>query len=605
MITFHSFLQAIRKQKHVGLDVLGMGLCSASFLSRIESGDRKAPYLLRECLMGRLGISGENFHEYLQPREYEAWRLRQEIISNFLCDETETAEGNIEDYGRLYGDDDTISRQFYLYVKAEIGGCIAGDPLSVRELYREAVLCSMGHLLEDFSQNIENALLSIQEYCVLVKYIANELDSCDSADKKTAGDNLKKLCRIMDKVEKDTSDSDMAAKIYAMAVSFYTKGIRRFFPEDGSYACEVKDRCFKAIAFLRDSQKTYFIKDLMEALSDNDCLNAEERALFNELSGYYEVIKSIYDDYNLPIQSRNAASVYALMESGAYAIGDILHTRRKMFGLSQKELCDNICTEKTLARMESGKCAVQDSNFRQLCDRLKLVPDYMHGEIVFDDLNTYEIYRRVKEADNGKNCDELKNNLTKLKDSLDMDIISNKQCWARALNNYRRENEEISDEEYCENVKKLLSLSVGNPDEIDASYVCFTEAEKMLLHNLALRTGRNKEKYINLIISELKREDADIRIMMYFRVNAFLLSYYASELGNAGRIEESDAISDRIIENGLRINSLMYISDNIYNKYWNATQIGRKTSDELKRCIAVSLFRNNRHDADFYLSNES
>ena len=127
----------------------------------------------------------------------------------------------------------------------------------------------------------------------------------------------------------------------------------------------------------------------------------------------------------------------------------------------------------------------------------------------------------------------------------------------------------------------------------------------MLLHNLALRTGRNKEKYINLIISELKREDADIRIMMYFRVNAFLLSYYASELGNAGRIEESDAISDRIIENGLRINSLMYISDNIYNKYWNATQIGRKTSDELKRCIAVSLFRNNRHDADFYLSNES
>ncbi len=602
MITFQSFLQSIRRQKRVDLDTLGMGICSPSFLSRVESGDRKAPYLLRECLMGRLGISGDSFYEFLQPKEYEAWRLRQEIVHNFLFDQSEEVKINIEKYGKLFSSDDVISKQFYLYVSAEAmvsEGSNIGDALN---LYKEAAECSMGHLVRNFDGYFDAALLSIQEYCVLVKYISAEIAAADSAEKGRVKELLSKLVRIMDKIEKDNSDGDIAAKICSMAVAFYSKGVRKFFPDDSGYSFEEKDRCFKAVEFLRKSQKTYYLSEIMEALGTNSRLSESESRYLDELKEYLKVIESIYKANGLSMKACNTNSAYVLVESGAYAISDVLLRRRKMLRLSQKELCEGICAEKTMARMENGKCAVQDVIFRQLCERLKLVPDYVHGEIVYDDLYTYDLYNKVKDADNSKSIEELSNNLKKLKDNMNMEVLSNKQCWARAFNNLKRMRDEITDEEYCENILKLLSLTIGDLNRIDRECVCFTDAEKKLLHNFTLRHNKSKKEYLDLIVTELAGEAGDIKLLMHYGINAFLLSFYASELGNESLYSESDAVSNRILNTGLRINSLAYISDNIYNKYWNAKEIGSYDPKDLDQCLALSKFSYNKRDVDFYTS---
>lgn len=602
MITFHSFLQSIRKQKHVDLDTLGMGICSSSFLSRVERGDRKAPYLLKECLLGRLGVSSDNFYKYLQPREYEAWHLRQEIARNFLFEQINEAKKNIGKYSDLFSSDDVISKQFSLYVHAEYLAITDGNSANILALYKEATECSMSHLINDFEKNIDSALLSILEYCVLVKYISTELFAVKSIDTTSAQVFLSRLAMIMDKVENDTSDGDIAAKIYSMAVVSFSKGIRKYFPDDEAYSFDEKVRCFKAVEFLRESGKTYYLSEIIGALKTNKHINRREEQYEAELAQYFDVIKEVYETANLSMSSCNSNSAYILVESGAYAIGEVLLKRRKMLKLSQKDLCKDICTEKTMTRMENGKCAVQDIIFKNLCERLKLVPDYIHGEIVYDELNTYDLYRQVKEADNSNNAEELRNGLKRLKEKMNMDVLSNKQCWARAFNNLRRENKEISDEEYCDNITKLLMLSVGNIDEIDPKCVCFTDAEIMLLQNLAIRCKESKKKYLNLIIPKLNDSDKDIKLLMHYRINAFLLSFYASELGNEGLYAVSNSISDRILETGLRVNNLLYISDNIYNKYWNAKQSESHNPSDLDQCIALSKFMKDQRDVTFYAS---
>lgn len=602
MITFHSFLKSIRKQKHVDLDTLGMGICSSSFLSRVERGDRKAPYLLKECLVGRLGVSSDNFYKYLQPKEYEAWHLRQEIVRNLLFDQNIEAKKNITRYNELFSKDDVISKQFSLYVQAEYLAINNGDPANILALYKEATDCSMSHLINDFENIFDSALLSIWEYCVLVKYISTELFAVKSCEQSTARLFLSRLALIMDKVENDTSDVDIAAKIYSMAVVPFSKGVRKFFPDDETCSFDEKNRCFKAVEFLRKSGKTYYLFEIIDALNTNNHLSHYEELYKTELAEYVNVIKEVYKSVNLSMALCNSNSAYILVESGAYAIGEVLLNRRKMLKLSQKDLCEDICTEKTMTRMENGKCAVQDIIFRNLCERLKLVPDYIHGEIVYDELNTYEIYRHVKEADNSNNVEELRNGLTKLKEKMNMDILSNKQCWGRALNNLRRENKEISDEEYCDNIIKLLKLSIGDIDDINPKCVCFTDAEIMLLQNLAIRSKDSKKKYLSLIIPKLNDRDKDIKLLMHYRINAFLLSFYASELGNEGLYAVSNSISDRILETGLRVNNLLYISDNIYNKYWNAKQSESHNPSDLDQCIALSKFMKDQRDVNFYAS---
>ena len=101
---------------------------------------------------------------------------------------------------------------------------------------------------------------------------------------------------------------------------------------------------------------------------------------------------------------------------------------------------------------------------------------------------------------------------------------------------------------------------------------------------------------------ELAGEAGDIKLLMHYGINAFLLSFYASELGNESLYSESDAVSNRILNTGLRINSLAYISDNIYNKYWNAKEIGSYDPKDLDQCIALSRFSYNKRDVDFYTS---
>lgn len=600
MITFQSFLQSIRKQKRVDLDTLGMGICSPSFLSRVESGDRKAPYLLRECLMGRLGVSGDTFYEFLQPKEYEAWSLRQEIVHNFLFSQIKELQVNIEKYGELFSADDVISKQFYLYVKAEAMVTAGDTPEASLPLYKEAVECSMGHLLKDYDASFDAALLSIQEYCVLVKYISSEIAAAGAEESERVKVLLTHLEKIMDKIESDNSDGDIASKIYSLAVSFYSKGIRKFFPDDSAYSFEEKERCFKAIDFLRKSKKTYYLWDIMEAVKTNGHLTENEVRYMDELSEYADAIAQIYEANGLSMKACNSNSAYILVESGAYAISDVLLRRRKMLKLSQKDLCKGICAEKTMARMENGKCAVQDITFRKLCERLRLVPDYVHGEIVYDELNTYDIYKRVKVADNSKNIEELDAGLKKLKECMNMDILSNRQCWERAYCNLLRMNKEITDEEYCENLLRLINLSVGSLEDIDCESVCFTDAEKMLLQNLTLRSKESKKKYLNLAVLDLKDDSGEIKLLMHYRINAFLLSFYASELGNESLYEESDAVSNRILSTGLRINSLLYIGYNSYNKYWNAKQLGTDNAEVLKQCIALSRYSYNQRDVEFY-----
>ena len=79
-INYHKFLKSMRKAQGVSLENVSLGIYTKSAMCRIEAGGRLPDKLVRDRFTARLGISGEEYEEYLLPREYKQWECRMEII---------------------------------------------------------------------------------------------------------------------------------------------------------------------------------------------------------------------------------------------------------------------------------------------------------------------------------------------------------------------------------------------------------------------------------------------------------------------------------------------------------------------------------------------
>jgi hypothetical protein len=79
-INYHGFLRALREMNQVSQAAVGKGICTVSGMNRFENGNRIAEKLMRDRLTARLGISGEKYEDYLQPKEYVRWEHRLRIV---------------------------------------------------------------------------------------------------------------------------------------------------------------------------------------------------------------------------------------------------------------------------------------------------------------------------------------------------------------------------------------------------------------------------------------------------------------------------------------------------------------------------------------------
>ena len=68
------------------------------------------------------------------------------------------------------------------------------------------------------------------------------------------------------------------------------------------------------------------------------------------------LLAELYQAYGIPMNTENCCYLYSQTQN--YRIGDVIRKRRKMLGLSVRELCEGICSEKTLRRLENNKTRV-------------------------------------------------------------------------------------------------------------------------------------------------------------------------------------------------------------------------------------------------------
>ncbi len=583
---FASFLQMVRKERNIYLEQLAEGLMSASQLARIEKGQRPVHKNMRDRLLGRLGIASDLYENLLDIDDYRTWECQRNIMLAVEQQETIKAQQFIAEYGRQKLSKDKLKQQFCLVMKAEVLKQQKADLLEIGACYEQAVKLTV----PDIEQlNLGKILLSIQEVNMILEYEFYHKDE----------NFCQKCVALMTYVSDSVYDELSKVKIYPKIVYYYLREVfsgsvlsSSKWGEEGLQACNY------AIEMLRNTGRAFYLIELLEAkckLFEIIETNQEE---YEENIELVKLFRKLYCEYDVPVYMQDC--VYLYRQRWVFYIGDVLRIRRKMYGLTQEELCKGICVPKTLRRTERMKRNMQQNMLGAVMRRLGLSKEYQRVRLVTDDEDVVRLYEELNICRNNFDVKKARYLFNQIEEKISLNIPENKQYFIDIEASLDWMEGKINKEEFALREEKALQCTLNIDDLPDINEIFLTEMEMSCIRK-RMRGLEKTEKgeYIKLLLRffeqyERKKELSDC-ISMY----EFVMVSMANELGNMDKHQSAINIDKKIIKESLKCKRLWAVSNSLYDILWNeseqAINEGDKISKDkmtegLRQCIAFSHF---------------
>lgn len=598
-VTFHTFLKAMRKGKKVTLDRLSKGICSASMLARIEAGERLPEKIVRDRFLERLGMTNDGYEDYLQPDEYALWKRWKALIRAVENKDYKEADSLIEQYEQdNCRHNNVIERQFYLAMMGQLAQYRNVPEAELCLLYEEALRLTVPEVTYD---KWKKQLFSLQEWNLLLEYIhfggnigKIEWEEDSYAYQKAAYELL------LEEFQKVVKDVYGRVKIFPKAVYYYCTA--QMEQPKADWECEkLLCLCRQAIAMLRSTGRMYYLYELLEmkeklfAVSGQGAFFEKEMAETRELK---KVLSDLYQKYQVSERTENCGYLYRQTDNDS--IGDVIRKRRKLLGLTQKQLCEGICEPKTLQRLEKNKTRAQMAVVRQLLERLGLPFEYQRMQVVSDNYGAVVLYREMNKAANAHEEDKVEKLLQRLVPLISMQNIHNRQEIKRSEAINQLAQGKITRKKYVEQIKEALEYTVMLTDmkNIQEGYLTCTEIS--CIYNIAMRVeDREAWQYFKPLWEIYNRYEEENDVEAHISMYLLVMSGMASHLGNVGKYQESNKISDRAIKESLKSGRVYMLHNYIYNKCWNdmecqkqglPTETACNGQAELQACILLSWF---------------
>lgn len=598
-VTFHTFLKAMRKGKKVTLDRLSKGICSASMLARIEAGERLPEKIVRDRFLERLGLTNDWYEDYLQPDEYVVWKSWKALLRAVENKDYKEADSLIEQYeqdNRHHSN--VVERQFYLAMKGQLAQYRNVPEAELCMLYEKALRLTVPEVWYD---KWRKQLFSLQEWNLLLEYIhfggnigKIEWEEDPYAYQKAAYELL------LEGFQNLVKDVYGRVKIFPKAVYYYCMVQMKQPKED--WECEKLLRlCRQAIAMLRSTGRMYYLYELLE-IKEKLFTAFEQGALFEkemtETKELKKVLSALYQKYHVSERTENCCYLYWQTDNDS--IGDVIRKRRKLLGLTQKQLCEGICEPRTLQRLENNKTRAQMAVVRQLLERLGLPFEYQRMEIVSDNYEAVVLYREMNKAANAHEEDRVETLLQRLVPLISMQNIQNRQDIKRSEAINQLAQGKITREEYVEQMEEALGYTAASADMKNLQEGYLTCTEIGCIYNIATRMEeREAWQYFKPLWEIYNRYEEENDVEAHISMYLLVMKGIASHLGNVGRYRESNGISDRAIKESLKSGRVYMLHNYLYNKCWNDMECQKQRIPTetacggqagLQACILLSRF---------------
>lgn len=594
-MNFTALLKNIRTEEGISLDQLALGIMSTSQLARIEKGERSVAKVVRDRLLERLGVARDLYENLLDLEDYREWERQKDILHAVREKQTAQAEQLLSEYEESLEDDENIRRQFYLVMLADIQKKAEGQELFVRKCYREALALTVP---EADTVWAKQRPLSILEINLLLENLAYE----------NGMDSFLKYKVLLHYVEDGCYDEISKAKIYPK-IAFYSLKKRMQYREhlDAGERMECLEICGKAVERLRDAGRTYYLVELLEIrrqlLEDQlGELTGEEQkenlAVQREDEELLKVIRDLYRQYDVTDYMEDCTYLY--QQKWVFPIGEVLKIRRTMFGMTQEQLCDGICSVKSLRRAEQGKTDIQREVREKLLKRLGLSGQLQWTRLITSDREVVRLAERLAKYQNGQNYVETRKLLERLKAKVTMEIPQNKQFIIETETLLDYYEKKISMRKFVDCETEILRQTLKENDFRKMGKIYLTEMEITCIRN-RWRGLKNEEKKkdIQFLLNIYEEYSSKNVIANAISMYEFVTEGAVSELGNMGEHEFAILIDKKSIKESLKCRRLIHIDYKLYDIFWNNQEIRKKKgikmnlekmADELVNCISISHY---------------
>lgn len=536
---FAKLLKNIRTEEKVSLDQLAMGLMSASQLVKIENGERPINKNIRDRLLERLGIAKELYENLLDLCDFEEWDYKKKILSAIQNKKIEDAYRLLKEYKAHLRENDRINHQFILAMWGEVLKQEGASKEKIAECYRKAVILTIPDAEKVWW---EKRPLSVLEMNLLLE---------------TQTENLK--------------------------------------------------ICEKAIDKLRDAGRTYYLVELLEieiqiletmpedAVTEHLEKNETDKINAREL---ISVIKNLYAEYEVPAYMQDCTYFY--QQKWIFSMKDVLRTRRAMFGLTQEQLCEGICSVKSLRRAEKGQTDMQREILKKLLNRLGLSGQMQWSRLITSDREVIRMAEELADYINDRKFSVASKQLESLKSRIDLDIPQNKQYFLEKQALLEFEQGKVTREEFVKMEKEALECTLRAENLYRKENVYLTEREIICISNSWKgMEGKQKRESINLILRLYDYYALNNGLSQAISVYEIVTEAAVNELGNNGEHVRAEEIDRKSIKASLSCRRVWDIHYKIYDILWNEKKLMKKSgkrvsnnrmNTELKRCIIMSHY---------------
>lgn len=592
---FAKLLKNIRTEEKVSLDQLAMGLMSASQLVKIENGERPINKNIRDRLLERLGIAKELYENLLDLCDFEEWDYKKKILSAIQNKKIEDAYRLLKEYKAHLRENDRINHQFILAMWGEVLKQEGASKEKIAECYRKAVILTIPDAEKVWW---EKRPLSVLEMNLLLETIIY-------------GNNMDYLhkCRVlMEYIDTGYYDEIMKAKIYPKIVYYYLKK-QILFKEYWNVETQTENLkiCEKAIDKLRDAGRTYYLVELLEieiqiletmpedAVTEHLEKNETDKINAREL---ISVIKNLYAEYEVPAYMQDCTYFY--QQKWIFSMKDVLRTRRAMFGLTQEQLCEGICSVKSLRRAEKGQTDMQRETLKKLLNRLGLSGQMQWSRLITSDREVIRMAEELADYINDRKFSVASKQLESLKSRIDLDIPQNKQYFLEKQALLEFEQGKVTREEFVKMEKEALECTLCAENLYRKENVYLTEREIICISNSWKgMEGKEKRESINLILRLYDYYALNNGLSQAISVYEIVTEAAVNELGNNGEHVRAEEIDRKSIKASLSCRRVWDIHYKIYDILWNEKKLMKKSgkrvsnnrmNTELKRCIIMSHY---------------
>lgn len=602
---FPRFLKHVRKEENVLLEQLSKGLMTVSNLARIEKGQRPASKNIRDCLLGRLGIANELYENMLNIEDHATWERQCCILCAIESQETKKAQELILDYETQKLIKDGVQQQFCLMMKAEVLKQQQADFGMIGVCYEAAAKCT----IPDIAQiSYEKRVLSIQEVNVVLEYEYSHKEM----------DFEKKCKALLTFVEQATYDALSKVKVYPKIVYYYLREVyvESNVPVAKTVVITYLQICDRAVEMLRDTGRAYYLLELLEIKLkllegiSTQLENGEQalKASRQECRDFAELLKSLCAEYHVPMYMQD--STYLYRQRWMFYVGDILCIRRNMYGLTQKKLCEGICSVRTLRRTEKKEANMQQEVLGKLLRRLGISKEFQRARLVANDREVLKLREEIAVCRNNREPKKARALLEQMRERVSMDIPENKQYFLETEASLDWMEGKITKKEFAAREEEALRCTLKVKKLYNLKEVYLTEMEMLCIRKrIQGIEGREKEKCIDFLLSFLEWYEKKSTLSDCISMYEFVIVCLVSELGNMGEYELSKNLGKKALRESLMQKRIWIIADCLYNIMWNENEqrehigqpLNKKIMTEtLQQCILLSHFCRQTLDEKFY-----